>query len=80
MYEHDKKGEVKYNKDGSPKRKTSHSLNPVPCFIFDPESKGEYSPVRIRGSVSVPSLQPAWELLGFVPPADYDKSIVDMAK
>ena len=80
MYEHDKKGEVKYNKDGSPKRKTSHSLNPVPCFIFDPESKGEYSPVLNPGLGISSIATTCMELLGFVPPADYDKSIVDMAK
>ena len=80
MYEHDKKGEVKYNKDGSPKRKTSHSLNPVPCFIFDPESKGEYSPVLNPGLGISSIATTCMELLGFVPTADYDKSIVDMAK
>ena len=35
MYETDKKGKVKTNADGSPKAKTSHTLNPVPCIIYD---------------------------------------------
>ena len=43
MLEHDKKGNVKLDADGVPCRKTSHSLNPVPCIVFDPEYKGEYS-------------------------------------
>ncbi|MGL4853967.1 MAG: 2,3-bisphosphoglycerate-independent phosphoglycerate mutase, partial [Lentisphaeria bacterium] len=34
MYEHDKKGEVVVE-NGEPKTKTSHSLNQVPCIIFD---------------------------------------------
>ena len=34
MYEI-KKGQVKYNADGTPKAKTSHTLNPVPCFFYD---------------------------------------------
>ena len=43
MYEHDKKtGAVTRKADGTPRAKTSHSLNPVPCVIFDPETKGEY--------------------------------------
>jgi 2,3-bisphosphoglycerate-independent phosphoglycerate mutase len=37
MFEHDKKsGAVSRKADGSPKAKTSHSLNPVPCIIYDP--------------------------------------------
>ena len=35
MYEVDKKGEPKQNKDGSYKAKTSHTLNPVPCIFYD---------------------------------------------
>jgi len=35
MYETDKKGKIKTNADGSPKAKTSHTLNPVPCIIYD---------------------------------------------
>ena len=35
MFETDKKGKVKTNADGSPKAKTSHTLNPVPCIIYD---------------------------------------------
>ena len=49
MYEHDKKGEVKRKENGDPKAKTSHSLNPVPCIIYDPEYKGEYSTTLNEG-------------------------------
>jgi hypothetical protein len=35
MYETDKKGNAKKNADGSYKAKTSHTLNPVPCIIYD---------------------------------------------
>lgn len=36
MYEIDKKtGNAKLNADGTPKAKTSHTLNPVPCYIYD---------------------------------------------
>ena len=42
MYEHKKDGSVAMDADGEPKPKTSHSLNPVPGIIYDPEYKGEY--------------------------------------
>ncbi|MBQ0125867.1 MAG: 2,3-bisphosphoglycerate-independent phosphoglycerate mutase [Clostridiales bacterium] len=36
MFEYDKKtGGVKCGADGTPKSKTSHTLNPVPCIIYD---------------------------------------------
>ncbi|MCQ2771127.1 MAG: 2,3-bisphosphoglycerate-independent phosphoglycerate mutase [Clostridia bacterium] len=43
MYEFDKKkGCPKTNSDGSPKAKTSHTLNPVPCIIYDNYTAAEY--------------------------------------
>jgi 2,3-bisphosphoglycerate-independent phosphoglycerate mutase len=81
MFEHDKKtGAVLRKADGSPRAKTSHSLNPVPCVVFDPESKGEYED-KLRGlegtSLGISSLAATCiELLGFQAPADYDKSVL----
>lgn len=75
MYEHGKKGgEVLRKADGSPKAKTSHSLNPVPCVVYDPAHKGEYD-THLREGLGISSLAALCiELLGFVPPKDYDKS------
>ena len=43
MYEHDKESGVVLRKaDGTPKAKTAHSLNPVPCIVYDPDFRGEY--------------------------------------
>jgi len=77
MFEHDEKtGEIKKDKQGVPRRKTSHSLNPVPCILFDPESKGEYD-AKLREGLGISSLAATCiELLGFLPPEDYDKSIL----
>jgi 2,3-bisphosphoglycerate-independent phosphoglycerate mutase len=77
MFEHDEKtGAVKKDKQGHPRRKTSHSLNPVPCFVFDPESKGEYDG-KLREGLGISSLAATCiELLGFEAPADYDKSVL----
>ncbi|MBO7147413.1 MAG: 2,3-bisphosphoglycerate-independent phosphoglycerate mutase [Lentisphaeria bacterium] len=76
MYEHDKKGAVKLDKNGQPKRKTAHSLNPVPCIIYDPENKGEYAP-ELNSGLGISSVATTcMELLGFKAPADYDPSII----
>ena len=77
MFEHDKKtGAVSMKKDGTAKAKTSHSLNPVPGIIYDPEYKGEYSKTLNEGLGISSWAATCIDLLGFVPPADYDKSII----
>ena len=43
MLDHDKNGNVKRDKAGNAARKTSHSLNPVPCIVYDPAFDNEYS-------------------------------------
>ena len=76
MLEHDKQGNVKKDKQGNPARKTSHSLNPVPCIIYDPESKGEYVP-ELEEGLGISSLGATCiELLGFKAPAEYDRSVL----
>ena len=77
MYEHDKSGAVKLDKNGEPRRKTSHSLNPVPCFIYDPDYKGEYSQ-ELNTGLGISSIAGTCaELLGFKAPADYDKPVIN---
>lgn len=77
MLEHDKKGNVKFDADGVPARKTSHSLNPVPCIVFDPEGKGEYA-AELKSGLGISSVAASCiELLGYVPPADYDPSVLN---
>lgn len=78
MYEHGKDGSVKTKANGDPKSKTSHSLNPVPCIIYDPAYNGEYSKTLNEGLGISSIAATCMALLGYVPPADYDKSIVKM--
>jgi 2,3-bisphosphoglycerate-independent phosphoglycerate mutase len=84
MFEHDKKtGAVSLKADGTPKAKTSHSLNPVPCVIYDPEYKGEYPNEPQEGGLNdglgISSIAATCiQLLGYTPPADYDKSVLKM--
>jgi 2,3-bisphosphoglycerate-independent phosphoglycerate mutase len=82
MYEHDKKtGAVSLKPDGSPRAKTSHSLNPVPCIIYDPEYQGEYPAEPREGALNeglgISSIAATCiRLLGYAPPADYDKAVI----
>ncbi len=76
MYEHDKKtGAVKVE-NGIPKVKTAHSLNPVPCLLFDPGYAGEYDRA-LRPGMGISSLAATClNLLGFEAPEDYDPSLL----
>ena len=80
MYEHDKKsGSVTIKADGEPRSKTSHSLNPVPCVIYDPAYMGEYKP-ELREGLGISSLAATCvELLGFKAPEGYDPSVLEPA-
>ncbi|NLB55740.1 MAG: 2,3-bisphosphoglycerate-independent phosphoglycerate mutase [Lentisphaerae bacterium] len=79
MYEHKKDGSVSINENtGMPKAKTSHSLNPVPAYVYDP---GQCANARLseREGLGISSLAATCiKLLGFEPPEDYDPSIVDL--
>ena len=78
MYEHDKKtGDVKRNEAGKPKAKTAHSLNPVPCIVYDPEGKGEYK-AELKEDLGISSLAATTlEFLGFEAPEGYDPSVLE---
>ena len=78
MYEHGKDGSVKTKADGEPKSKTSHSLNPVPCIICDDNYNGEYSKTLKEGLGISSIATTCITLLGYVPPADYDPSVVTL--
>ena len=75
MYQHKKTGEVYKGKNGSPEAKTSHSLNPVPCIIYDPEYQGDYN-TKLNSNLGISSIAATCiELLGYVPPKDYTPSV-----
>ncbi|OGV55832.1 MAG: phosphoglycerate mutase (2,3-diphosphoglycerate-independent) [Lentisphaerae bacterium GWF2_52_8] len=80
MFEHDKKGNVLHDAKGLVRRKTCHSLNPVPCVIYDPAGQGEYES-KLRDGLGISSLAATCiELLGFVTPEGYDPSVLVMKK
>lgn len=79
MYQLNKSGAVATDSNGKPKLKTSHTLNPVPCYIYDPTQK---LPLKLSDAsdLGVSSLAAtAAVCLGYQPPDDYDSSIVDVA-
>lgn len=76
MIEHAKDGSPKLGEDGAPKVKTSHSLNPVPCIIYDPEYKGDYQK-ELREGLGISSIAATiMNLLGYEAPEDYDPSVI----
>ena len=77
MFEHKKNGEV-CRECGKNKVKTAHSLNPVPAIVYDSANSGRIKLTDTKG-LGISSLAATGiELLGFNPPQDYDKSIVEI--
>mgnify|MGYP001806478727 CR=1 FL=1 len=76
MYETDKKtGKAKTNKDGTPKAKTSHTLNKVPFIIYDNAHKGEY--VLKEGVFGLSNIAATVvNLLGYEAPSMWDESMI----
>jgi len=64
--------------NGKPKPKTSHTLSPVPAIFYDPSFAGEYALrkdlPRKPGLANLTAT--LLELMGFVPPEDYEPSLL----
>ena len=79
MYELDKKGEVKLNKDGTPKAKTSHTLNPVPCIIYDNFYSDKYSVKEQKATFGLSDVAATTvNLLGYEAPEMWDESLIEI--
>ncbi|MBR4950355.1 MAG: 2,3-bisphosphoglycerate-independent phosphoglycerate mutase, partial [Clostridia bacterium] len=78
MYEIDKKsGNAKLNSDGTPKAKTSHTLNPVPCYIYDnfygdnyTFAEGEFGLANVAATVVT--------MMGYEAPEMWEKSLINL--
>lgn len=76
MLEHGKDGKPKMGENGTPKVKTSHSLNPVPCIIYDPQYQGDYK-LELKEGLGISSIAATViNLLGYEAPEDYDPSVI----
>ena len=79
MYELDKKGNIKTNKDGSYKAKTSHTLNPVPFIIYDNFYSDKYEVKADDGSFGLSNVAAtAVNFLGYEAPEMWDASVVEI--
>ena len=78
MCEIDKKtGAPKLNKDGTPKAKTSHTLNPVPFIVYDNFTSASYK-LRSEGSFGLSNVAATTvNLLGYEAPEMWDESMVE---
>ena len=78
MYEVGKDGKIKLDDTGKPKSKTSHTLNPVPCYIYDPAGTAKLR-LSNESSLGISSLAATTiRCLGFEVPPGYDPSIVEV--
>ena len=81
MYEMDKKsGQPKADKNGNFKAKTSHTLNPVPCIIYDnTDAKNFYSVKADNGNFGLSNVAATMvNLMGYKAPEMWNESIIDV--
>ena len=80
MFEMDKKtGLPKVGKDGKMKAKTSHTLNPVPCIIYDNTDAKEHYTVKKDGKFGLSNVAATTvNLLGYEAPEMWDDSIIGL--
>ena len=78
MYEMDKKtGLPKADKNGNYKSKTSHTLNPVPCIIYDNVTDGAYTVKADEGKFGLSNVAATMvNLMGYEAPEMWDESII----
>ncbi len=77
MYEMDKSGNPKVDKNGKYKAKTSHTLNPVPCIIYDNVNKDAYTVKKDEGKFGLSNVAATMvNLLGYEAPEMWDESII----
>ncbi len=78
MYEIDKKsGQPKADKNGNFKAKTSHTLNPVPCIVYDNFYADKYTVKEDLGEFGLSNVAATMvNLLGYEAPDMWDESIL----
>jgi 2,3-bisphosphoglycerate-independent phosphoglycerate mutase len=79
MFEMDKKGQPKVDKDGKMKSKTSHTLNPVPFIIYDNVAKDAYTVKADNGQFGLSNVAATVvNFLGFDAPEMWDESVIEL--
>ena len=79
MAEIDKKtGAPKTDKNGNFKAKTSHTLNPVPCIIYDNFTRDGYTVKAQKDSFGLSNIAATTALmLGYKPAPEWDEALID---
>jgi 2,3-bisphosphoglycerate-independent phosphoglycerate mutase len=80
MFEMDKKGQPKVDKNGKMKAKTSHTLNKVPCIIYDnTDAKNHYTVKTDEGNFGLSNVAATMvNLMGYEAPAKWDESVIEL--
>ena len=80
MFEMDKKGQPKVDKNGKMKAKTSHTLNKVPCIIYDnTDAKNHYTVKADEGNFGLSNVAATMvNLMGYEAPAKWDESVIEL--
>ena len=80
MYEVDKKtGAPKKDKNGNFKAKTSHTLNPVPCIIYDNFHADSYKVKADNGQFGLSNVAATMvNLMGYKAPEMWDESVIEV--
>ena len=79
MYELDKKGQLKLDKNGSTKAKTSHTLNPVPFIIYDNFTADKYTVKLGREDFGLSAVAATTvNMLGYEAPEIWDESMIEL--
>ena len=80
MFEIDKKtGAPKCDKKGNLVPKTSHTLNRVPCIIYDNVTNGAYTVKEDKGQFGLSNVAATMvNLLGYEAPAMWDESVIEV--
>ena len=81
MFEMDKKsGQPKADKNGKLKAKTSHTLNPVPCIIYDnTDAKNYYTVKADKGQFGLSAVAATMvNLMGYEAPEMWDEGVIEL--
>lgn len=78
--DHGNADEMFTEKNGVRTPKTSHSLNPVPFIVYDPNFNGEYKMAEVDTPGLTNIAGTILNLLGYENVEDYDKSLIEFIK
>ena len=73
-----KTNSLMYDEDGNPFLKTSHSLNPVPVYIYDPSNQNKLKLSKVNNPGVSNLAATCITMLGYKAPEEYTKSLIEI--